>query len=234
MDIAILAGGLATRLGGLSSNKPKSMIEICGKPFIYYQLEYIRKFNFNNNVVLCINHLGNQIKEYVKNGEQFSLNVLYSYDGDVSLGTGGAILNALNKLSDNFIVLYGDSYLPLDYNNLISAYYKKKCDGMITVYKNNNMRHISNIEYKNNEIISYHKELTSNKMNHVDYGFGIYSKRAFNSFEKEKNFDMFDVNQFLLSSKSLGSLEVKEQFYEIGSLEGINYTNSYFTNNIIR
>jgi len=109
-DIAILCGGLAKRLGEITTNTPKSLININGKPFIYHQLKLLEKNNFSH-IVLCIGHFGEKIQQYV---ESLNLNMKidFSYDGDFLLGTGGAIKKATNLLSESFFVLYGDSYLP--------------------------------------------------------------------------------------------------------------------------
>ena len=100
--VLILAGGLGTRLGKLSKNSPKSLININGKPFIDYQLKYL-KLQGVNEVVICTGYLGEQIKNYVGNGIKFNLQVSYSEDGSKKLGTGGAILKALSLLPDFFL-----------------------------------------------------------------------------------------------------------------------------------
>ena len=134
LSIAILAGGLATRMRPLTDNLPKSMIEINGKPFIYWQLSLLAKAGIKE-IVLCTSHKSETIKSYVKSGEEFGVNVTYSEDGDFQLGTGGAIKQAIPKLGEKFMVLYGDSFLPLDYSEVENAYLGCKFENMMTVYK---------------------------------------------------------------------------------------------------
>jgi len=124
-SIAIIAGGLATRLRPITENIPKSLIEFSGKPFIFYQLEYLYKQGIKK-VVLCIGHLGKIIQEKVGDGRYFNLDIKYSFDGDFPLGTGGSIKKALPMLDKNFFVLYGDSFLPINFNSVKEFYLQKK------------------------------------------------------------------------------------------------------------
>ena len=108
--IAILAGGLATRLRPLTTGIPKSMVEVAGAPFIEHQLRLLVREGFKA-IVLCTGHLGDQIESFVGNGSRFGCSVQYSKDGSTPLGTGGALLRAAPLLGTSFMVTYGDSYL---------------------------------------------------------------------------------------------------------------------------
>ena len=71
MQCIIPCGGYATRLGNASLTTPKSMIDICGKPFLEYQIELLKKHNIKN-IVLCVNHLKEEIeklREMIQNVE---------------------------------------------------------------------------------------------------------------------------------------------------------------------
>lgn len=120
IPVAILCGGLATRLGQRTIDKPKSMIKIAGKPFIRWQIEMLNKQGLTN-IVLCLGHLWEPIVI-----ETFDLNCSYSIDGPIKLGTGGAIKKALSKLSGMFFVMYGDSYLPINYKPIYEAAINEK------------------------------------------------------------------------------------------------------------
>ena len=111
--VAVLAGGLSTRMNQLTEKVPKSMLEIKGRPFIDYQLKWLKKSGITN-IVLCVSHLGQKILEYVKDGSSYGLQVNYAWDGKKLLGTGGAVKNALPLLGKTFYVLYGDSFLSID------------------------------------------------------------------------------------------------------------------------
>ena len=117
MQMAILCGGLATRLGNLSKDTPKSMILIDGKPFLQYQVEMLKKQSIED-IVLCVGHLSEKIEEYFGNGKQFGVNIQYSYDSNKLLGPIGALKNAQSILKDVFFIMYGDSYLSVDFQSL--------------------------------------------------------------------------------------------------------------------
>src|ERR1700742_601567 len=111
LPVAILAGGLATRLQSLTERTPKSLLAIAGRPFLFHQLELLKQQGVER-VVLCVGHLGEQIEAAAGDGRRFGLSIEYSSDADRLLGTGGALRRALALLGDEFFVVNGDSYLP--------------------------------------------------------------------------------------------------------------------------
>src|SRR5215475_16199750 len=113
LPVAILAGGLATRLRPITERIPKALIEINGEPFIAHQLRLLRSRGIRR-VVLCLCYLGEMVRDFVGGGQAFDLAVEYSFDGPVLLGTAGAIHRAIPLLGGAFFVLYGDSWLPCD------------------------------------------------------------------------------------------------------------------------
>jgi len=225
-SVAILCGGLATRLRPISEKIPKSMIEINGKPFMEYQLTLLKRSGLTN-VVLCVGYLGEKIEQYFGDGSKFEVNIQYSYDGDRLLGTGGALKKALSKLSDIFLVMYGDSYLDLDYGPIINFFEKeynkgeKKPLGLMTVYRNNNQYDRSNIVFKDGKIILYDKNANRDDMNYIDWGLSILTKEVFKFFKDKEKFSLEEIFKYLIKEDSLLSYEVYKRFYEIGSLNGL-------------
>src|SRR5258708_1931944 len=111
LPIAILAGGLATRLRPITETIPKALVEIAGEPFLAHQLHLLRA-NGYERVVMCVGYLGEMVRDFAGDGSQFGMQVEYSFDGEALLGTAGALRKALPLLADDFSVIYGDSYLP--------------------------------------------------------------------------------------------------------------------------
>lgn len=208
---------------------PKSLIEVAGKPFIQLQLELLSKKGIKR-VVICAGYLGEKIEEFVMNGRRFGIEVIYSYDGDKLLGTGGAVKNCLNMLSENFFIMYGDSYLNTDFEVINEYYLTEKKQGLMTVLKNEGKWDTSNIEYENGRILEYNKNCKTNKLKYIDYGLGILSKDAFCDFNEKEVFDLVEVYRNLLKKDELSGFEVKERFYEIGSFSGLNDTERYLAN----
>jgi len=218
--VLILAGGLATRLIRYIADIPKAMIDVAGKPFIYWQLSTLKKQQVKE-VILCVGHHGRMIESYVGDGSEFGLNVSYSYDGDILLGTGGAIKKIGNNLPEVFFVLYGDSYLEIPYSPLVDAYKESGKKGLMTVHENADLYDFSNVIFQNGELIAYRKHNKVKEMHHIDYGLGILHKDAFNDFPPDQTFDLAEVYEKLVNEKQLLGFEVFKRFYEIGSPFGL-------------
>jgi NDP-sugar pyrophosphorylase family protein len=228
LPIAILAGGLATRLGFLSKDTPKSLIPINGDPFIFHQLKLLKK-NGAEKIVLCLGHMGDKIKKAVGDGKNFGLKICYSYDGPVLLGTGGAIVNALPLLSDLFMIMYGDSYLDINLNDVAKEFMYSGKPGLMTVYKNQNLYDKSNVIYNNGIIELYRKNIADEKMDYVDYGISCFNKNVFTKKGKIK-FDLSEILTELSILNELAGYEVNKRFYEIGSESGIAELENFLSN----
>jgi NDP-sugar pyrophosphorylase family protein len=224
--IAILAGGLAQRLRPASLTLPKSLVCVAGRPFIDHQLELLRRQGAHH-VVICCGYLGKQIEYHVGNGARYGLVVTYSYDGDTLLGTGGAIMNALPRLGNMFMVLYGDSYLPIAFKPVFDAFWSSDADGLMTVFENRGRWDMSNVEFTDGVIRSYDKIKRSCAMRHIDYGLNAFRSIAFDGWLSTKPLDLAAVLQRLLVAGRLKGFEVQDRFYEIGSWAGINETERF-------
>ncbi|MBL8008441.1 MAG: NTP transferase domain-containing protein [Ignavibacteria bacterium] len=225
-DIVLLAGGLATRLKPVTEKIPKSLIEVAGKPFIYHQLMLLKSVSVKK-VVICAGYLGEQIQNYVGDGSRFGIEVRYSFDGDKLLGTGGAVRKCLGEVEENFFVMYGDSYLDTEFEIINEYFLKSSKSGLMTVLKNEGKWDKSNVEFNNGQIIRYDKKNTDANMKYIDYGLGMFNKRAFEDFKNTEIFDLEEVYRNLLEKNELAGFEVKERFYEIGSFDGISDTERY-------
>ena len=230
LPVAILAGGLATRLRPITEKIPKALIEVAGKPFIFHQLQYLRKEGIKK-VVLCVGYLCEMIQEEVGDGSKFDLDISYSYDGDFLLGTGGSIKKALPLLDENFYVLYGDSFLPIHFAPIEESFLKSKKPALMTVILNENKWDKSNVVCKNGLILEYNKKEMKPGMKFIDYGLSILSKSLFDKYEEKVAFDLADLYHLLSIENQLAGFEVKERFYEIGSHQGIKETELYLSAN---
>lgn len=223
--ILILAGGLATRLRPLTEKIPKSLIEINGVPFIERQLELLKSRGFKK-AVICLGYLGEQVVDYVEANKNFGLDVSYSFDGDILLGTAGAVKKALPLLPENFFVTYGDSYLPTQYFPIQEHFLKSNKSALMTVFKNNNQWDPSNIEFNSGEILVYDKKNKTSAMQYIDYGLSIYHRSCFDAVATTHPTDLADLLQTLIAQKQLAGFEVHERFYEVGSFTGIEELNT--------
>jgi len=218
-EAIILAGGKGTRVKKYTKNKPKCLINVNGKPFLYYQLDCLKKNNINN-VIVSAGYLNNKIKSYVNNFIDF-INVKIVSDGK-PLGTGGATFKSLKYLKNNFFIIYGDSYFNFKIHKLV-----KRNLATMAIFKNNNKYDKSNIEIKNQGKILYYKNNINKKLKFIDYGVSFVNKQIFKGIEKNKKFDLSEFFQEISKKNMLSGYEVKKRFYEIGSYSGIKDFKNY-------
>ena len=226
LPIAILAGGFATRLGSLTHEIPKCMLEINGRPFVDWQLDLLVK-NGYSDFVFCISYKSDIVQKYLGNGKARGIKIQYSFDGAMQLGTGGAVKKALPILGDKFGVIYGDSYLPINYLAAEQEFLTSMPQALMTVYENQNQIEESNVEFINGKLINYEKGAKNQNMQHIDYGITFFSEIAFRPWSDQATFDLSKVCHQLAIHGSLGGFEVSERFYEIGSVQGIQEFSEY-------
>ena len=192
IQIVILAGGKGTRLKPLTVNAPKSMISINGKPFLHHLLDYIKKFNLKN-ILICGGYLSKTIIDYFGDGKKFGLNIKYSLERKKLLGTGGALKNAEHHLSKRFLLLNGDTYLPINYIDFIDFALKQNKLGTIIVYK-------------------------KNKLESTHAGIGLYKKSIIKFVPTNKNFSLEkDLFSILVKKNQLKTYPTNQKFYDIGT-----------------
>ncbi|HTF72622.1 MAG TPA: nucleotidyltransferase family protein [Edaphobacter sp.] len=225
MTAAILAGGLAKRLRPLTETIPKSLVPVNGEPFVAHQLRLLRTSGFER-IVMCVGHMGEMVRDVVGDGAPFGLQVEYSWDGPVQLGTGGAITKALPYLGEEFFVMYGDSYLPCPYQSVEATFLAARKQGLMTVFRNEGQWDASNVEFRDGRIAAYDKEHRTPHMHHIDYGLGVFKRSVFAELPAV-SCDLAAIYQGLLAHNELAAFEVRERFYEVGSFEGIHTLSSY-------
>jgi NDP-sugar pyrophosphorylase family protein len=218
--VAILAGGLATRLRPVTEKIPKALIEVAGQLFLARQLRLLRSAGLRK-IVLCVGYRGEMIEREFKGGSQFGVELQYSFDGPELLGTGGALRNALPLLGKRFFVLYGDSYLPIDYAAPARAFLASGKLGLMTVFRNEGRWDTSNVWFADGVIKSYDKKRQTPEMRYIDYGLGVLDTGAFSSWPAGEAFDLADIYCDLIARNELAGYEVEQRFYEIGSPEGL-------------
>ena len=134
MQAVILAGGLGTRLRPLTKTVPKPMVPVGGVPYLEHQLRLLREQSISD-IVLLIGYLGEQIEQYFGDGSGFGLQIRYRRE-TTPLGTGGALRHARDLLAPSFLVIYGDSYLPIQYGEVLNHLNASSAQGVVTVYNN--------------------------------------------------------------------------------------------------
>lgn len=224
--LVLLAGGLATRLGPMTSKVPKSMMEVAGEPFIAHQLRLLAGQGIDD-IVLCTGHLGGMIEAFVGNGAAFGCRVRYSSDGDTLLGTGGALRRALPLLGETFWVMYGDSYLDIAYAPVLDAFAASGARALMTVFRNEGRWDTSNVEFADGRVLKYDKVERTPAMAYIDYGLGILTADVIGLYPPAEAFDLAGVYRDLARAGELAGYEVTQRFYEIGSPAGLADADTY-------
>lgn len=228
LPVAVLAGGLGTRLGALTDARPKSLIEVAGQPFVGHQLQLLARHGVEQ-VVLCIGHRGEMVRRFVGDGQRFGVSVAYALDGATPLGTGGALRHALPLLGERFFVVYGDSYLRAPMRPVQEAFLSNGSPALMCVLRNQNRWDRSNVVFADERIVRYSKLASSPDMQHIDYGLSILSAAALSCAPLESRFDLADLFESLARAGQLAGYEVFERFFEVGSVQGIDALNAFLT-----
>jgi len=218
--VALLAGGMATRLRPITEKIPKLLVEVAGEPFFSHQIRLLKAAGLTH-VVLCVGYLGEKIVELYGDGSRWGIKIEYAFDGPKLLGTGGALIAALPQLGDAFYVLYGDSYLPIDYRAVGDFFLRSGQLGLMTVFENQGQYDTSNVWFEQGNIKVYDKKARLPQMHHIDYGLGVFRAAAFDGFARDVVVDLAEVQKSLVARDQLVGYEIKQRFYEIGSHEGL-------------
>ncbi len=220
-QVVVLMGGLGTRLG--LKNYPKAMADINGIPFFDYQLKLLKRWGFHKFLFL-VGYKAECIEEYYQDGSKWQINIQYSYDGPKQMGTGGALKKAEKKLEDNFLLIYGDSFMDINYHEVVYRFEIEKelgkC-GIMTVLHNENQYDKSNVVYHDGKLLLYDKANLNDKMQYIDYGVSMLSKKIFSQVSMETKFDLALLLSELSKNGLLSALEVTKRFFEIGTPDSL-------------
>jgi MurNAc alpha-1-phosphate uridylyltransferase len=225
---AVLAGGLATRLRPVTETIPKALVEVAGRPFVDHQLDLLRRHGMRR-VVLCLGYRGEQVEAHLGDGSSRSLELCYSYDGPRLLGTGGALKRAAPLLGDIFWVLYGDSYMDIDYRGVLDDFLSRDVLGLMTVLRNDDRWDRSNVVFREGTLVRYDKKAHTPDMSHIDYGVALLRAAALEHVPPDSPCDLADLYHALVEEGRMAGHEVTRRFYEIGTPEGLEETRRHLS-----
>jgi MurNAc alpha-1-phosphate uridylyltransferase len=223
MQCVILAGGRGTRLGSLTEDRPKALVDIAGRPFLEFQLELLRTGGVRE-VVLCVGYLGSLVEHAIGDGAKLGLSIRYSHDGPEPLGTAGAVRNALPMLGDSFLVTYGDTLLAVDYSAAARAHASSRLPALMTVLENDNRHGPSNAVVEGELVVAYGKTPPPQNARWIDYGLLGFDRE---SIEHSTDAELEPVLAKLAHERRLAAYEVDERFYEIGDEAGLAETTEF-------
>jgi NDP-sugar pyrophosphorylase family protein len=222
--VCILAGGLGERLGERTANTPKPLLEVAGQPFLLHQLRLLAEYGARR-AVLCVGYRGELIEQRIGT-TQFGIEVAYSYDSPGLDGTLGAIRRALGLLGSRFLVLYGDTYLRLDYAAAVGSWISSGRPAMMTVLRNDGRWDTSNVLYRDGCVVAYDKHHPTDEMRWIDYGLGGLEPRALGAVDESER-DLAELYHRLAQAGQLHGFEATQRFYEIGTPEAFAETGAF-------
>lgn len=223
--VCILAGGLGTRLGSVVKDTPKPLLPVAGRPFLDWQIALLARSGCAR-VVLCVGYLGELIEEQI-GPSRHGVEVLYRYDPPGLAGTAGAIRGALDALGDRFLVLYGDTYLRIDYAAVDRAHAESGLPALMTVLRNEGKWDTSNVVLSDDgtRVEVYDKKRRTAEMAWIDYGLGVLRADVLELLPDEP--DLAGIYSLLATRGELAGFEATERFYEIGTPAALAETEAF-------
>lgn len=222
--VCILAGGLGTRLGSLTKTIPKPLIRIAGEPFLVHQLRVLAEYGAKK-AVLCVGHLGTLIEREL-GAEVEGVELLYSYDSPNLDGTLGAVRRALPLLGHRFLVLYGDTFLDINYQDVVQQWNASGALAIMTVLRNENRWGPSNATFDHGFVTRYDKFHIDKSMQWIDYGLGGLSIDAIDAVAPDCS-DLADLYRVLASQGKLRGYPAANRFHEIGTPQSLRDTEDF-------
>jgi NDP-sugar pyrophosphorylase family protein len=222
--IAVLAGGLGTRMRPLTEQLPKALLKVAGEPFVARQLRLFAREGITD-VKLLVGYCSEQIELFVGDGSRFGVKVDYILDGPTLLGTGGAVRRAIDRLGPEFLVTYCDSWLDAPYAPVVEAFHASGGLALMCLFRNENRWDASNVEFEDGVIRCYSKTVRLPEMHHIDWGLGMLRASAVATRPLGEPWDLAELYEELSTSGRLAGYEMTRRFYEIGSFEGLAETN---------
>ena len=226
MQCVILAGGLGTRMRPLTDTCPKTLLPVAGRPFAYYQMHWLARQGVTD-VVYSIGHHGKMIRSYWEREPSPVPWLRFVDEGDQLLGTGGAVRLACRQgvLQDRFFVIYGDSFLPVEFRPIWQAFESSAMPALMTVLRNRGQWDRSNVRYHEGRVLVYDKR-GGDDFEYIDYGLSVLRRRLFENCETNPS-DLATLFHELSVTNQLAGFQVSERFYEIGSPEGFSAFERY-------
>jgi NDP-sugar pyrophosphorylase family protein len=221
--IAVLAGGLATRMRPLTDPLPKALLKVAGEPFLAHQLRLFARQGIAS-VKLLVGYRWEQIRAFAGDGSRFGVQVDYIVDGPKLFGTGGAIRRALDRLGPEFLVTYGDAWLDSPYGAVVEAFRASGLKALMCVFRNENRWDASNVVFEDGAIRLYSKRQRLPEMRYIDWGLCMLTAAALETRPSDEPWDLSELYEELSWADRLAGYEVSQRFYEIGSPEGLAET----------
>lgn len=232
MQAVILAGGLGTRLWPITRDVPKPMVPVAGVPYLHHQLKLLGRQSIRD-VVLLIGYLGEQIQEHFGDGRQLDLHIRYSREPQ-PLGTGGALALARDMLAERFLLIYGDSFLPINYARVLAKLDLPGVAGVMVTYDN---RH-EETSVRNNVavdaehmVVRYDKQaLDDPELTYVEAGVLAFRRSIADLLPVGRVVSLEqEIFPQLIARHAFIAFPTAQRFYDIGTPERLRQIEEYLS-----
>ena len=216
-------------MGHITQKTPKPLVPLCGKPFIEYQIEFLAKSRFKDILVL-VGYRGDDVMACCGDGRRWGVCIAYSHE-KIQLGTGGALKYAEKKIADEFILIYGDSFLPIDINDFVYFFKKSMKSGVVAAYNNKENTYVkNNLEISMDGVVRlYDKSGEADNLNFVESGMFAFKKNILERIPADLPVSLEnDILPILIKEEELVSFVTDTRFYDIGTPERIMNAENFF------
>ncbi|MGH3764593.1 MAG: sugar phosphate nucleotidyltransferase [Pseudonocardiaceae bacterium] len=217
-QVVIIAGGKGTRLGWHTAHLPKILVPVVGRPFLDYVLTLLCAQGAEH-VHFCLAHHAEKVVDYLTERRDDDVDYTWSVEHR-AMGTAGALRLALPWLAEEFVVLLGDTYTPVDFDDIVTRF---RADGRpvaMAVLRNHDWLVPSNVRVADGSVIEYVKGAPPGRLDYVDYGIAVMCSRAVRELPEEVDLDLRQLFDRFIAAGDLAAIEVPHRFYEIGSPSG--------------
>lgn len=216
----ILAGGLGTRMRPMTEQVPKPMLNVKGKPFLQHQIQLLKSHGVGR-VLLLVAYLGEQIEQHFGDGSALGTQIAYSYERS-PMGTAGALKNAEDKLDREFLVLNGDTYLDIHYQDLFEFFAGCNCDGLTVAFENPEQALKNNLAVGDARIVTAYSKQDASGLTHVDAGATVFRKNVLDSIPAGRKCSLEEeIFPVLIQNQRLKAWPTRERFIDMGSTTGL-------------
>jgi NDP-sugar pyrophosphorylase family protein len=209
----------------LTDEVPKPLLTVAGRPFLEHPLELLKDHGARR-IVLAVGYLGEQFEAALGDGSRFGLEISYVHDGPMPAGTAGAVRRALPELGEEFLVLYGDTYLRIDYADVARTFRESGLPALMTVLHNRDQLERSNAFLRAGRVVAYDKESPPEGAEWIDYGLLAFERAV---LETDGPDDLADLTRDLAAAGRLAGYEATERFYDIGTPEALAETERFLS-----
>lgn len=224
--VLVLAGGLATRLHPITLSIPKCLVPCGGHSFVDYTLAWMGA-NGVRRATYVVGHLGEMVIEHLQSVRYPGLTVDWISEGDIRRGTGGAVdlACARGEVGEDFLLMYGDSFLPVDFSAVWESARRLRAPALMTVFHNRGELDRSNLHFQPPLVTLYSKDPEvqhHEKFQYVDFGLSYWRTEIWR--KNSLNQAAWDLSTLMAKQAASGlmfGLEVHTRFYEIGSPTGL-------------